>query len=532
MMKKLRKKQQIKKQQITISPLQILINRLTEIITLKSTKKPWWSGIHIIAIAALALRLTLAFVSDYIYHPDEIFQYLEQGHRLVFGYGYIPWEFRFGIRSYMIPGFISGLLYICKLLQIDDPAHYIMFVKAVCCVLSISVIYSAYVIGRNTASEAAGRLAAVFTCIWYELIYFAHKPTPEALSAYLLLGALACVVSLPEYRKPLMLGLLAGLSVALRLQYSPIIAVLGIVVCFSWNKMEIIKSGLVFIAVLVLTGYLDYITWGQWFSSSYHNYLFNNEYKISEMFGTSPAYFYLYAIVIASAGIFCLTMLSSLFLLPVTWLLAVCVLINIISHSVLGHKEYRFILASIPLLLILTAIVVKVGIAKYMSASKQNNLSSLAVGIMVLASTAGLFNMLPYQREIYPQPIIKQQDILRAYKILYHEPDLAAILNTHRGWGESGGYYYLHRDIPIYFPYHLRAKQINSNEIDKYVSHIICHAGMPDIRGFKVLTTIGNLQIRKQITHPAQYMIIDGKTKDVYHPGIDDRYIPAVKRRF
>ena len=525
-------KKQKKKQQIKMSHLQVIINRLTGIMTPTGTKDPWWSGIHIIAIAALALRLILALVSDNIYQLDELFQYLEQGHRIVFGYGYIPWEYRFGIRSYMIPGFISGLLYICKLLQIDDPAHYILFIKAVCCLLSISVIYSVYVIGRNTASETAGRLAAVFTCVWYELIYFAHKPTPEVLSAYLLLGALACAVSLPQYRRPLLLGLLAGLSVVLRLQYLPIIAVMGIVVCFSWKKMELVKSGLVFLLVLVLAGGVDYLTWGQWFSSYYQNYLFNSVYKISEIFGTSPAYFYLSAIAIVSAGIFCLTMLSSLFILPTTWLPAVCVIINIISHSLLGHKEYRFILASIPLLLILTAIVLTVSITKYISVSKQKYFFSLAVGIVILVSTAGLYDKLPYQKTIYSQPIFSTQDIIRAYTFLYHEPDLVAVLNMPRVWEEMGGYYYLHRDIPIYSPDHLRAKQISPAEIDKYVSHIICHVGLLDIQGFKILKRIGNLEIRKQINPPSRYMVIDVNTRDFYHSQIDNRYVPTVKRQF
>jgi len=151
---------------------------------------------------------------------------------------------------------------------------------------------------------------------------------------------------------------------------------------------------------------------------------------------------------------------------------------------------------------------------------------------MILVSTAGIFDMLPYQKKIYPQPIFKKQDILQAYTFLYHEPDLVALLNIYRGWSDTGGYYYLHRDIPIYFPYHLRAKQITPAEIDKYVSHIICHAGLPDIQGFKTLTRIGNLEIRKQIKPPPQYMIIDVNTKNVYQPGVDNRYVPAVKRRF
>lgn len=512
------------------SALNVVKNHLACIMSPDNKQVPWWRGIHIIALAGLGLRITLAFVSDNIYHPDEIFQYLEQGHRIAFGYGIIPWEYRFGIRSYIIPGFISGLLYLCKLLQIDDPAIYTIFIKAVCCLLSISLIYSVYIIGRNLASEAAGRMASVFACSWYELIYFAHKPSPEVLSMYLLMGASALAVSRPDNRRPMLFGLLSGLSVALRLQYLPIIVFIGIVICLAWRKDELVKSGLIFLVVLGMSGGLDYLTWGQMFSSYYENYLFNGVYKVSELFGTSPAYFYLYAIAIVSLGIFCLMLLSSFFLLPITWLPVACVFINILSHSMLSHKEYRFILVSIPLLLILTAVVATAGILKYTAFSRQSYFSSLAVGIMILISVAGLFGKLPFQGIIYPQAILSKQDMLTAYTFLYQDPSLVAVLNLKKGWEKTGGYYYLHRDIPIYYPYHLRAKHISSDEIGRYVSHIICPGGMPDIQGFTALARIGNIEIRRQINPPNRYMMIDVDTRDVYQRGIDKRYVPTVKR--
>ena len=59
----------------------------------------WFSGL---LAAAVALRL-VAFNSYSAHHPDELFQYLEQSHRIVFGYGFVPWEFREFIRSWLIP---------------------------------------------------------------------------------------------------------------------------------------------------------------------------------------------------------------------------------------------------------------------------------------------------------------------------------------------------------------------------------------------------------------------------------------------
>jgi hypothetical protein len=46
-------------------------------------------NIHLLVLAALVARLVVVFVHDRVYHPDEIFQYLEQAHRLTFGYGYV-----------------------------------------------------------------------------------------------------------------------------------------------------------------------------------------------------------------------------------------------------------------------------------------------------------------------------------------------------------------------------------------------------------------------------------------------------------
>jgi len=153
--------------------------------------------IHCLALAGLVVRVGVALASDRIYHPDEIFQYMKQAHRLTFGYVYIPWEYRYGTRSWILPGFISSILFFCKGFQIDNPTVYTVIIKVVFCILSTSLIYSIYILAREIAGVEAGKLAATFTCFWYELVYFAHKPLPELLSTYLIAAALACTVLKP-----------------------------------------------------------------------------------------------------------------------------------------------------------------------------------------------------------------------------------------------------------------------------------------------------------------------------------------------
>src|SRR5579872_5069734 len=60
-----------------------------------------------VCAGALAIRLIVAFESPNIAHPDQIFQVLEQAHRLAYGYGVVPWEFREGVRSWILPGLFA-----------------------------------------------------------------------------------------------------------------------------------------------------------------------------------------------------------------------------------------------------------------------------------------------------------------------------------------------------------------------------------------------------------------------------------------
>src|SRR5690349_20737819 len=77
----------------TFSALQVAPKRIGH------SSLPAWPLVHCVAVAALVLRLMLAWRSDKISYPDVLFQYLEQAHRLVYGYGIIPWEYRFGTRN-------------------------------------------------------------------------------------------------------------------------------------------------------------------------------------------------------------------------------------------------------------------------------------------------------------------------------------------------------------------------------------------------------------------------------------------------
>jgi GPI mannosyltransferase 3 len=139
-----------------------------------------------------------------------------------------------------------------------------------------------------------------------------------------------------------------------------------------------------------------------------------------------------------------------------------------------------------------------------------------------LLSLAGLYNMLPFQKRL-----MGKEEILRVYLLLNKESGLVAVFNTASAkWLETGGYYYLHRDVPIYYIEHIGLKQ----DLRPYVSHIICSTDAQEIHGFTVVHRMETLEIRRQTNPPAQYEMLDVDYKNPRQDGIDGKYIPTVRK--
>jgi GPI mannosyltransferase 3 len=509
------------------------IDRVTRLLCLgprgQPREEPRWRGIHLVAALALGLRLPLAVATDHINQPDEIFQYLEQAHRVVMGYGYVPWEYRFGTRSWVLPGLLSAWLYGLHALHVDDPDVYVPLTKALCCLLSLSLVYSGYTIGRSLASEAAGRLSAVFVAGWYELAYFAQKATPEVLGCYCLVGALGCVLGSPRARSPWLAGLLCGLAVALRLQYLPAVGILALPILFSRGRRGVLVWSLALLGVVAVAGLVDELTWGSFFASFYNNYLFNQVYHVSEIFGVSPLHYYPAAIARCSLGVLCVVPLLGLGRPSASWLLLACAGSVIVAHSLIPHKEYRFVFAAVAILLILTAVVFSEHVAARVGRSRRPLAYGIAAAALIGVSGAGLMGKLPGEQGIYRGDLLGRRSVLEAYRFLHHEEGLAAILNTYEHWYGIGGYYYLNRDVPVFFERDVEREHV---ELTRIVSHVVCPSSSPEIPGFRVIATFGDLEIRKQTLPPSRPLWPNVEAVNVLQEGIDDRYRSNVKRAY
>lgn len=480
-----------------------------------------WPGLAWVVGGGFVLRLVVMLLTERSLHSDEIFQYVEQAHRLTYGYGYVPWEYVHGIRNWLLPGVLSLVLSACRWIGVTDPSFYIPAVQILACLCSLSVIYCAYQIGRTVCSERVGRIASLLIAGWYELVIRASSVTPEIFGAYLLMGAAACLVVKPSRKTALLLGLCAAGAAALRLQYAPVaMVIVAVALRYTWQKrwsrgqLAIAAAGFGVIAAFV--GWLDYYMWGSYFVSYTNNYLYNKVYGVSSFWGEQPVWMYLAYLGLYSGGLYWVAIANGLLRQSKPWLMLALLAAVILPHSLIAHKEYRFVFAAAPFCLMLTA----QAIDDLWRSGKGRNWGKVIVRLAVFYSVAVLL-----VTSFFLDPKASQ---LQAYRYLNDQPELVSVLNLSAPWYTTGGYYYLHRDVPIYFPDHLAG--IEPAKWSRYVSHIVCDPGQEAIPGFTAVTHIGKVEVRTADRLPTE--TLDIETRYPPQGGVDGVYEPNVTPRF
>src|SRR5262245_51671536 len=116
----------------------------------------------LLLIVAAIPRFWAAWFDQGVFWPDEIFQSVEQAHRVVFGYGIVPWEFRAGARSWVFPGMIAILLKIAALLGLSTGQSLVLFVKTSMALMSLGTLYLTMRLAYSIAGSRAALLAGAF----------------------------------------------------------------------------------------------------------------------------------------------------------------------------------------------------------------------------------------------------------------------------------------------------------------------------------------------------------------------------------
>jgi hypothetical protein len=418
-----------------------------------------------ILIAALLVRLAAWHSFPNQIWPDEIFQSLEQAHRVVYGYGIVPWEFRDGARSWVLPGMLVGVMGLMSFITSSVTA-YLAACATVLSAISLAPIWATF---RTALSEFGLRGAivagAVLAC-WFELVYFAPKALNEVVAGNgFVVGVLladACVRrprAELHARSVVVATMLLALASVLRIQLS-----IAAVVCFcylvwplAWRlRWPAIAAGA---AVVLFAGLVDWLTWDYPFQSFVENIRVNIVEERSKIYGVAPSYAY-FRVFGDIWGVWsALVMGLAIAGTRSRPLLGACALIVIATHLPIAHKEYRFAYPAMALVLALAAIGAA-QLVRWVEQRKSPRIATLAAaGLITVWVAASLQGAVGFDEgktrlaiSFHPPSWhwTQRRGGLLAMKQLGEEPSVCGVAMLGFDPFLSGGYTYLHRDIPIF----------------------------------------------------------------------------------
>jgi hypothetical protein len=420
--------------------------------------------LSLLILLALILRVGVALRFPNIFWPDEIFQTLEPAHRLAFGNGIVTWEFRDGIRSWVLPVILAGIMRLTACLG-EGSTGYLMGINIFLSLLSLSNILVAYLWGKKVGGTITALTCAGICAIWFEFIYFSPKAFTEVIATHFLLPGIYLGLHKNSFqlRKRLFLsGCLLGISLALRIHLLPCIAFVLIYICRKdWQQKWLPMIAGIFAPILVF-GTVDAFTWSYPFQSFWLNIWVNLVEGKSKLYGVSPWYEYFIFLLKSWSWLFLPIMILVLIGSRRLPILAWSALIIILSHSFLAHKEYRFIYPALSMLMILAGI----GTAELVLnlSRKWNSFPKIVIAILLcfalwtatsvaLVSRFNIYNNLTFSTfgtDLENTHLYATTNNLLALQSLSQENTVCGLGLWGINWALSGGYTYFHHHVPIF----------------------------------------------------------------------------------
>lgn len=306
----------------------------------------------------LPLRLFNAFTVQTFFQPDEFFQALEPAHKMVYGYGYLTWEWKEGLRSSLHP-----LLYVAayKLASLAPPPVEELAVWAAPRIVGalVATIGEVYLYKFALAYSKSIQVAAIAVLLslssswnWFfstrafsnnlemvlttiGLAYWPWRGNSVALSC--LFGFISCVV---RPTNALLWGYL-GLDLLLRLSPRSLLSLS-------------VRISSVLVVVLSLSAFADRYFYGKWTFPLYNFLEFNVFRNLLIFYGAAPWHFYIFQ------GLPLMLMGFLPLLLWSLWVYKLSVLVPLSGFviggfSLIAHKEFRFIYPLYPVFMVICA---------------------------------------------------------------------------------------------------------------------------------------------------------------------------------
>lgn len=410
----------------------------------------------IILLIAFALRFGLALALPNVYHPDEIFQSLEPAHRVSFGWGVITWEWRDGIRSWLFPGLLSGIMSLAAG-PASSPNGYLVAIAAFMTLASLSIVWVAFLMGWRDSGLPGAVLCGGLAAIWCDVVYFGPKTLSEVPAAYLLIIAVYMAETIRRDAcgtgqelsgaRFVLLGLLLGLTFCLRFHLAPVLLLVAAWACGTDLRRRWRFLALGAALPFLLTGILDWTTWGTPFQSTWKNFWINVIESRSHLYGRAPFYWYIGKLVSVWGA--AVTPMFVLFILGAgkAPLFAATAITVVLTHLPLAHKELRFIFPAIPPALVVVGLGSAALVARF-ARHLRPDLGTLRPALSLLGFWALTSIAVALGAGFRPNWALGA-NILHAQHAAWAREDLCGLGILDIPWGQTGGYSHFHRPIPM-----------------------------------------------------------------------------------
>ncbi|XP_010935902.1 mannosyltransferase APTG1 isoform X2 [Elaeis guineensis] len=308
---------------------------------------------------SLAFRATNSLLVLTYFNPDEHWQSLEVAHRIVFGYGHLTWEWKRGIRSYLHPLVFALLYKIMAFLRLDTPWFMVKAPRLLQSLFSSFGDLYLYKLSKLLFDEHVARWAFFCQLVNWFMFFCITRTFSNSLETVLTVIGLyywlsaSCSsgdVSTASRKLALFIAALACAirpTSAITWLYVGMLDLVGLQSRLGFLFLEVVPIGVLVVAITCL---FDRWMYGSWIFVPLNFLKFNFLSSGGDYYGTHKWHWYftqgfsamlLTFLPFSIFGIFKSKKwrLSGL----IAWVLGV--------YSMLGHKEFRFVLPMLPIAL-------------------------------------------------------------------------------------------------------------------------------------------------------------------------------------
>lgn len=331
--------------------------------------------IILIWFVALVIRILAAVFSKGYIHPDEHYQSIEVAYKEVFGFGKIPWEFIDGARSWVYPYIVIVIFKIMIFFGASNIETILIGVRLFSGLMSMITVIVAYFFGKKLYSKFIGIIASGFVAIWFDFVFWSTRTMTDSIAMnffFLAAYLVYCIIQKEDkntdkiekkfFTKKTLQSFFAGVSVGLAFMFKFPVAAIGlplfiwIIVHKKWKELAFFTGSI--ILLVIVQGLIDLATWGSFLHSAITFLDYNIFSGGAVTHGIDP--FGTYAALLVDSYleyfiIFLLFIIIALQLDKKTLYLGSIVVFYLLIFTLIKHKEYRFILPVMSLLVLLAA---------------------------------------------------------------------------------------------------------------------------------------------------------------------------------